>query len=77
MISLYGQRDYSHHSSAQWKPWEALCCLSGSHHIHGRESRVKPIKSKISVEFLGNLAAMTTMHFLIFQSQNQYDFAED
>lgn len=27
MISLYRLHDYSHHSSAQWKPWEALCCL--------------------------------------------------
>lgn len=28
MILLYRQYDYSHHSSAQWKPWEALLCLS-------------------------------------------------
>lgn len=27
MISLYRLHDYSHHSSAQWKLWEALCCL--------------------------------------------------
>lgn len=27
MISLYRQHDYSHHSSAQWKPWDALRCL--------------------------------------------------
>lgn len=28
MMSLHRQHDYTHHSSAQWKPWEALRCLS-------------------------------------------------
>lgn len=54
MISLHRQHYYLHHSSAQWKPWEALCCLPciPSHHIHGREYRVQTVQSGLDVGFL-------------------------
>lgn len=50
MISVYRQCDYPHHSSAQWKPWETLCCFPEP--IHSREYRVRANESELVVGFL-------------------------